>query len=183
MRHLHAANANPFRRRSAGVCTPPALNAAQRKAVFDLPSAFQKEAEKLRDPIHQIGFWVNAGYFRNRRRCFEPEDFHVRDVAYVATRLGYEPALFDPAAYPARSRQRHCKTIESLSGFRTMDDGHEARLVEVIDRHVAAHDTPKAIFYAAVEKLTAEKIVAPLTIICNRRSSRRFPGSGYGRRD
>lgn len=42
-----------------------------------------------------------------------------------------------------------------------MDDGHEARLVEAIDRHVAAHDTPKAIFYAAVEKLTAEKIVVP----------------------
>src|SRR3546814_9294991 len=42
-----------------------------------------------------------------------------------------------------------------------MDDGHEARLVETIDRHVAAHDTPKAIFHAAVEKLTSEKVVLP----------------------
>lgn len=42
-----------------------------------------------------------------------------------------------------------------------MDDGHEARLVEAIDRHVAAHYTPKAIFHAAVEKLTSEKVVLP----------------------
>ncbi len=141
--------------------TPPIFNAAQRKAVFDLPGAFQKEAEKLRDPIHRIGFWVNAGYFRNGRRCFEPEDFHARDIAYVAARLGHDADLFSPAAYPVRSRQRHCKIIENLSGFRAMDEGHEARLVEAIDRHVAAHDTPKAIFHAAVEKLTSEKVVLP----------------------
>jgi len=42
-----------------------------------------------------------------------------------------------------------------------MDDGHEKRLVEAIDRQVAAHDTPKAIFYAAVETLTTEKVVLP----------------------
>ena len=137
--------------------SPPILNAAQRKAVFDLPGAFQKEAEKLRDPIHQIGFWLNAGYFRNGRRCFEPEDFHARDIAYVAARLGHDADLVRPAAYPARSRQRHCKIIENMSGFRGMDDGDQARLVEAIDRHLAAHDTPKAVFYAAVEKLTAEK--------------------------
>ena len=141
--------------------TPPNFNAAQRKAAFDLPGAFQSEVEKLRDPIHQIGFWLNAGYFRNGRRCFEPEDFHARDIAHVATRFGHDPALFCPAAYPARSRQRHCKIIENLSGFRAMDDGHEARLVEAIDRHVAAHDRLKVIFYTAVEKLTAEKIVVP----------------------
>jgi hypothetical protein len=84
--------------------TPPILNAAQRKAVFDLPGTFQKEAEKLRDPLHQIGFWLNAGYFRNGRRCFEPEDFHARDIAYVAARLGHDADLFRPAAYPARTR-------------------------------------------------------------------------------
>ena len=42
-----------------------------------------------------------------------------------------------------------------------MDDNHEASLVEAFDRHVASHDTPKAIFYAAVEKLTTEKVVLP----------------------
>ena len=139
--------------------TPPNFNAAQRKAAFDLPGNFQKEVEKLRDPIHQIGFWLNAGYFRNKRQCFEPENFHARDIAHVATRLGHDVALFSPAAYLARSRQRHCKIIANLSGFRAMDDGHEACLVEAIDRHVAAHDRPNVIFYAAVEKLTAEKIV------------------------
>ncbi|KKW89324.1 hypothetical protein YP76_26105 [Sphingobium chungbukense] len=50
--------------------TPPIFNAAQRKAVFDLPRALQKEAEKLRDPIHRIGFWVNAGYLGLRGNFF-----------------------------------------------------------------------------------------------------------------
>ncbi len=141
--------------------TPPIFNAAERKAVFDLPVAFQKVADKLRDPIHQIGFWLNAGYFRNGRRCFEPEDFHARDITYVAARLGHDPAVFDPAAYPSRSRQRHCKMIEALSGFRSMDERFEARLAESIDRQVAAHDMPKAIFNAAADKLKAEKVAVP----------------------
>ena len=51
--------------------TPPLMNAAQRKAAFDLPVAFQSETEQLRDPVHKIGFCLNAGYFRRSRRCFE----------------------------------------------------------------------------------------------------------------
>src|SRR5208283_3158502 len=104
---------------------------------------------------------LSANPSRNRLRLRARAPMIASAYTYVATRLGYEPALFDPAAYPARSRQRHCKTIESLSGFRAMDDGHEKRLVEAIDRQVAAHDTPKAIFYAAVETLTTEKAVLP----------------------
>lgn len=41
--------------------TPLRMNAAQRKAAFDLPLGFQKEAEQLRDPTHQIVFCLNAG--------------------------------------------------------------------------------------------------------------------------
>jgi len=42
-----------------------------------------------------------------------------------------------------------------------MDDGHEKRLVEAIDRQVAAHDTPKAIFLRRRRTLTTEKVVLP----------------------
>ncbi|WP_193778397.1 DUF4158 domain-containing protein [Pseudovibrio sp. WM33] len=72
--------------------TLPRMNAAQRKAAFDLPLGFQKEAEQLRNPIHQIGFCLNAGYFRHGRRCFAPETFHSNDIAYVAGRLGHDAA-------------------------------------------------------------------------------------------
>jgi hypothetical protein len=92
--------------------TPPLMNAAQRKAAFDLPVGFQREAEQLRDPVHQIGFCLNAGYFRQSRRCFAPEKFHDNDIAYVATRLGHGSEVFERGAYAARTRQRHDRAIE-----------------------------------------------------------------------
>lgn len=141
--------------------TPPMLSAAQRKAIFDLPVAFQAESVELRDPTHQIGFWVNAGYYRSVRRCFEPGDFHSRDVAHVALRLGHDPSLFDPNRYPKRSQQRHHRRIERLSGFHAFKDDHEAGLVGFIEWQVAGHDSPKVIFHASIEKLVNEKITPP----------------------
>jgi signal recognition particle subunit SEC65 len=102
--------------------TPPLMNAAQRKAAFDLPLAFQRGAASLRDPGHQIGFWLNAAYFRQCRRCFAPENFHERDIAYVATRLGLGVEVFRSAGYNARTRQRHERIIEHLAGFRVVNE-------------------------------------------------------------
>ena len=58
----------------------------------------------------------------------------------------------------ARCAHRLDRLIERLSGFQPLDGAHEARLVQVIDRQVAAHDTPKAIFYSSVEKLAGERV-------------------------
>ena len=141
--------------------TPPLMNAAQRKAAFDLPVGFQREAEQLHDPVHQIGFCLNAGYFRQSRRCFAPEKFHDNDIAYVATRLGHGAEVFERGAYAARTRQRHERAIERLAGFRALDDQDEPRLARLIDQRVRAHEKPRVIFYAAVEHLATERIASP----------------------
>jgi signal recognition particle subunit SEC65 len=141
--------------------TPPLMNAAQRKAAFDLPVAFQSETEQLRDPVHKIGFYLNAGYFRRSRRCFAAESFQVRDIGFVASQLGYEAAIFETSAYPIRTRQRHERTIERLSGFRPLDTAGEARLVLLIEQKVTAHEKPKIIFYAALEHLAADRSISP----------------------
>lgn len=141
--------------------TPPRMNAAQRKAAFDLPLGFQKEIERLRDPAHQIGFCLNAGYFRHGRRCFAPETFHANDIAYVAGRLGHDAGLFEPAAYPDRTRQRHERTIERLAGFRTLGVDGETALSQLIDQKVRAHEKPKIIFQAAIDHLLTNRISLP----------------------
>jgi TnpA family transposase len=141
--------------------TPPLMNAVQRKAAFDLPVAFQSEAQQLRDPVHKIGFCLNAGYFRRSRRCFAAESFHVRDIGFVAGQLGYEAAIFQTSAYPIRTRQRHERAIERLSGFRRLDTAGEAGLVLLVEQKVAAHAKPKVIFYAAVEHLAADRSISP----------------------
>lgn len=141
--------------------TPPRMNAAQRKAAFDLPLGFQKEIEQLRDPVHQIGFYVNAGYFRHSRRCFGPEKFHDNDIAYVAGRLGYGAVTFEASAYKDRTRQRHERAIERLAGFHAWDRDGEEHLSHLIDQKVRAHEKPKTIFHAAVEHLLTNRIAIP----------------------
>jgi TnpA family transposase/signal recognition particle subunit SEC65 len=141
--------------------TPPPMNAAQRKSAFDLPVAFQREADQLRDPVHKIGFCLNAGYFRRSRRCFAAENFQVRDIGFVANQLGYEAAIFESSAYPIRTRQRHEQAIERLSGFRRLDTTGDARLVLLIEQKVTAHEKPKTIFYAVVEHLAADRSISP----------------------
>ena len=141
--------------------TPPRMNAAQRKAAFDLPLGFQREIEQLRDPVHQIGFHLNAGYFRHSRRCFAPETFHENDIAYVAGRLGFALDLFKPDAYQDRTRQRHERMIERLAGFRTLNGDGEAQLSQLIDQKVRAHEKPKAIFHAATDHLLTNRIALP----------------------
>lgn len=140
---------------------PPLMNAAQRKAAFDLPLAFQREAASLRDPGHQIGFWLNAAYFRQSRRCFAPENFHERDIAYVAARLGSGAEVFRSEGYNARTRQRHERIIEHLAGFRTITEKDHGRLERLVEQRVRAHEKPKVIFYAAVEHLATEQIALP----------------------
>lgn len=140
---------------------PPRMNAAQRKAAFDLPLGFQKEIEQLRDPVHQIGFCLNAGYFRHGRRCFAPETFHANDIAYVAGRLGHGAAIFEASAYQDRTRQRHERAIERLAGFRALKDAGETHLSHLIDQKVRAHEKPKAIFHAAFEHLLTNRVALP----------------------
>lgn len=115
----------------------------------------------MRDPVHQIGFCLNAGYFRQSRRCFAPEKFHGNDIAYVATRLGHGADVFERGAYAARTRQRHDRAIERLAGFRVLDDQDEPRLARLIDQRVREHEKPRVIFYAAVEHLATERIASP----------------------
>ena len=141
--------------------TPPQLNSTQRKSVFDLPGAFQKEAASLRDPAHQIGFLINAGYFRCARRFFDPADFEERDIALVASKLGYDRSVFSVDAYPDRMRQRQSRTIERLSGFRPLGAEDEITMQQLIDRGVQTNEKPKTIFISALDRLAALKIVAP----------------------
>lgn len=141
--------------------TPPQLNSAQRKSVFDLPVAFQKEAALLRDPGHQIAFCLNAGYFRHSQRCFAPKHFEARDIAFVAARLGQEPTAFNLDAYSDRTFRRHRRLIEQLSGIRPIEPEDVSRLNGRIDALVTGHERPKVILYDCLQWLSNEKIAAP----------------------
>ena len=67
---------------------PPTFDSSERKRYFEFPRSAMDVAEDLRTPSSQIGFLLAYGYFRAVRRFFSPNDFHDRDIAYVANVLG-----------------------------------------------------------------------------------------------
>ena len=140
---------------------PPQMSGAERRRVFELPTAIWSAAHEIQSVPGRIGFLVSAGYFRSARRFFLAEDFHERDIAYAAARLGIDAAGFDHAAYPARTRQRHRLQILELSGFRPFD-GETAQLLETELATLArSHSTPALIFWRAVDWLVSRRIEIP----------------------
>lgn len=140
---------------------PPVLNAAERRRAFDMPSSLVELAASIQDPAQRIGFLVSAAYFTGARRFFSPRDYHDRDITHAARRLRLSPELFDPADYPARSRQRHELAILKAHGMRRLDRESEAELVVDIDAMAATHLRPKLIFWRCLDLLTQRRVQLP----------------------
>jgi len=75
---------------------PPEFTALQRKLCFDFSEKLIGSTLKLHSPSKQIGFLLNWGYFKVTKRFYTPENFYIRDIAYVARILGYETHSFQP---------------------------------------------------------------------------------------
>ena len=140
---------------------PPQLSGIERRRVFELPAAVWSAANDIQSVSAKIGFLVGAGYFRSARRFFLAPDFHDRDIAYVAARLGIDASGFDHAAYSARTRQRHRLQILELAGFRPFDGG-AARLLETeLETMARSHSGSALIFWRAVDWLVSRRIEIP----------------------
>jgi hypothetical protein len=87
--------------------SPPVFSSFQRKQYFDFPSKLRRFAAGLRNPAHQLGFLLSAGYFKAARRFFSSGSFHPRDIEYVARQLEPGAPTVDFAQYHPRARQRH----------------------------------------------------------------------------
>ena len=140
---------------------PPELSGAQRRRVFELPAAVWSAANDIQSVSGKIGFLVSAGYFRVAKRFFAASDFHDRDIAYVAARLGINAAGFNHTEYSARTRQRHRPRIMELAGYRPFD-GDTARLLETeLATMARSHSGPERIFWRAVDWLVSRRIEIP----------------------
>lgn len=141
--------------------TPPVFNSYERKHSFDVPSALVEIASGLRSPINQIGFLLAVGYFKSTKRFFRPEDYHIRDIDYVANRAGQHPEVFDASMYLPRTRQRHENQILDFYGYRRFDPEGEPVLDLEIDVMMRSQLKPKLIFWRCVDVLMRERIQLP----------------------
>ena len=140
---------------------PPRLSSIERRRGFDLPAAVWAAADEIRSVPGKIGFLISAGYFRSARRFFLASDFHDRDIAYVAARLGIDASGFDHGMHSVRTRQRHRIQILELSGFRPFDTAAAGLLDEELETMARSHLRPALIFWRAVDFLVSKRIEIP----------------------
>lgn len=116
---------------------------------------------KLRSPCKQIGFLLNWGYFKVAKRFYTPENFYIRDIAYVARILGYDAHSFQPTDYALRTRQRHQLRIIKLFGFRQFDVMYEKKINEEIATMAKQHLKPNLIFWRCTDIMISDRISFP----------------------
>ncbi len=140
---------------------PPAFNAAERKQFFDLPMALWDIAYSLRTPLSQIGFVLACGYFKTAKRFFKPDDFHQRDIEYVARQLDSCATDFIPQGYEPRLRQRHANQILNFYGYKRFTKEAEQALVIEINIMIRDQLKPKLVFWRCVDVLIRKNIQIP----------------------
>ena len=142
---------------------PPTFDSSERKRYFEFPRSAMDVAEDLRTPSSQIGFLLAYGYFRAVRRFFSPNDFHDRDIAYVANVLGLSPEAFSSETYTGTRRLTNHKRILELQGFRSFDDQAKSQVSTEIATMARRHLKPRLIFGRCIDFLAEKRIQVPST--------------------
>lgn len=140
---------------------PPEFTSLQRKSCFDFSEKLIRFTLKLHSPSKQIGFLLNWGYFKVTKRFCTPENFYIRDIAYVARILGYDAYSFQLTDYALRTRQRHQVRIMKLFGFQQFDAVYEKKINEEIAKMVKQHLKPNLIFWRCTDIMISDKINFP----------------------
>ena len=142
---------------------PPIFDSAERRRYFAFPRSAMDVAQELRTPDSQIGFLLAYGYFRATRRFFSPNDFHARDIAYVANVIDVAPDGFSARTYTDTTRLTNHKRILELQGFHAFDDRAEAKMVTEVATMARRHLKPRLIFGRCVDFLIEKRIQIPST--------------------
>jgi len=141
--------------------TPPIFNSAERKKFFDCPSALQDKVKGFRTPLNRLGFLLACGYFKAAKKYFKPQDYHQRDIEYVAGRIGLSSDNFDPACYAPATAFRHQQSISDYYGYRSFDQKAVSFIAGEITDMVLSQLKPKLIFYRCVDVMVREHIQLP----------------------
>ena len=144
-----------------GFDTPPVFNSVERKKFFDFPSALQGKAKGFRTPLNRLGFLLACGYFKAAKKFFKPQDYHQRDIEYVASRVGLSPDNFDPAFYAPATVFRHQQSIADYYGYRPFDQNAVSFIAGEITDMVSSQLKPKLIFWRCVDVMIREHIQLP----------------------
>ena len=140
---------------------PPFFDHRERKQFFSFSKRAMGIAATLRTPGSQIGFLLMCGYFKATRRFYQPQDFHKRDIVFVAHRLDLGGQSFKPENYAETTRLRHQRLILELHGFVSFDEKAEAAISVEIATMARMHLKPRLIFDRCVDFLIQRRVQVP----------------------
>ena len=140
---------------------PPVFNAAQRKRFFDFPQAVIGQAQSLRSDTNVLFFLITYGYFKATKRFLLPQDYHDKDLEYVARRIDLPSHTLSAEDYSNRTRYNHQKLILDFCGFQPFDLIGKQKLLPEIRSMVLSHRKPKSIFWSCINILVKNKIQVP----------------------
>ena len=142
---------------------PPLFDHRERKQFFNVPKALMDIAAALRTPSSQIGFLLMCGYFKATKRFYLPQDFHERDILFVAHQLDLGNNDFRAEEYTETTRLRHQRRMLEFYGFTPFDGEAEAALVTEIATMARTHLKPRLIFDRCVDFLIQRRWQIPLS--------------------
>ena len=141
---------------------PPKFKKEDRARYFYLsPKIKQLAFNKLRNPVNQVGFILQLGYFRATGKFFIRECFRKKDVFYVCQQLKMDKKSVTMDKYTETSRKNHRDKLLRLSGWRLMEDSDDAHFITKAKWYIEQQVSPQKVFSGLLEHCAENKIVIP----------------------
>ncbi len=140
---------------------PPLFDSEERKKFFDFSAGLLDTAQRLRIPCHRVGFLLAWGYFKATKGFFSIDDYHQRDIAYVANSINISAENLNRETIPETTQRRHRQDILKYYGFRRFDKDAEIYIIQEILDMVRVQLKPKLIFWSCVDILARRYIQVP----------------------
>lgn len=156
--------------------SPPLFNSLDRKKYFSFSTGILDIAGHLTKPENRIFFLVTYGYFKATHKFYNKR-LHIKDIVYVADKIGLKKETLSTATYNMRNYSDHKKMILAYLGYKKFDR-EAARLVSShLDSFLRSHARPKVMLQQACEMLVKQKIENPsyntlMTIISKQRNEK-----------
>ena len=140
---------------------PPIFNCEERKRFFVFTSGLLNKAQRLRTPCHRIGFLLACGYFKATKKFFSIDDYHQRDIEYIARYIETTTKSLNKNVIPETTQRRHRQDILVYYGFRRFAADAESYIKQEIYDMVQVQLKSKLIYWRSVDLLIKKHIALP----------------------
>ncbi|MFS8083892.1 MAG: DUF4158 domain-containing protein, partial [Ginsengibacter sp.] len=141
--------------------SPPLYTADGRQHYFYINEVIKTIISAMRLPTNKVGFILQLGYFKYAGRFFMANQFHKRDIDFVAKLLEIDSREVTIEKYNENKYKDHQKFILSLQGISRFNDQEKELFLTEIDRLVSNKMRPKLIIIKLIDIFQKKKIEIP----------------------